>query len=238
MQRVLFVGTGNAARSQMAEAMLRAWAGDRYEVASAGTEITDVRPEAVAVMAEMGIDISSQHSKPVGEFLGQPWQWVITVCETARHTCPVFPGAVQTDHWTLDDPSKARGHRCPEARRLPSGCQGDRRPRSRVRARGRSPVHPGDPRGDRATDAVADPWNRPGPASRPRQAIVTAWLRRPRGSQPRCSQRVPRLRRRRCSASRMSSRIVHRLRSRGVRHLCVATPTPGGPNGEASPSFH
>ena len=60
-------------------------------------------------MAEMGIDISGQHSKPVSEFLGQPWQWVITVCETARHTCPVFPGAVKTDHWTLEDPSKADG---------------------------------------------------------------------------------------------------------------------------------
>ena len=109
MQRVLFVGTGNAARSQMAEAMLRAWAGDRYEAASAGTDITDVRQEAIAVMAEMGIDIGGQRSTSVNEFLGQPWQWVITVCETARHTCPVFPGAVQTDHWSLEDPSKAGG---------------------------------------------------------------------------------------------------------------------------------
>ena len=109
MQRVLFVGTANAARSQMAEAMLRTWAGDRYDAASAGTDITAVRPEAIAAMAEMGIDISGQHSTPVTEFLGQPWQWVITVCETARHTCPVFPGAVQTDHWTLEDPSKADG---------------------------------------------------------------------------------------------------------------------------------
>jgi arsenate reductase (thioredoxin) len=108
-QRVLFVGSGNAARSQMAEGMLRAWAGDRYDIASAGTDITDVRPEAITVLAEMGIDIGGHHSKPVSEFLGQPWQWVITVCETARHTCPVFPGAVQTDHWTIEDPSAADG---------------------------------------------------------------------------------------------------------------------------------
>jgi arsenate reductase len=108
-QRVLFVGTENSARSQMAEGMLRAWAGDRYEVASAGTAFTDVSPEAVAIMAELGIDISGHHSKGVDEFLGQPWNWVITVCETARHTCPVFPGAAQTDHWSLEDPSKADG---------------------------------------------------------------------------------------------------------------------------------
>jgi arsenate reductase len=108
-QRVLFVGTENAARSQMAEGMLRAWAGDRYEVASAGTAFTDVSPDAIAVMAELGIDISGHHSKGVDEFLGQPWNWVITVCETARHTCPVFPGAARTDHWSFEDPSKADG---------------------------------------------------------------------------------------------------------------------------------
>lgn len=109
IQRVLFVSTDNAARSQMAEGMLRAWAGERYDVSSAGIESKDVRPEAVAVMAEMGIDITAQQAKGIGEFLGQPWNWVITVCETARHTCPVFPGAAQTDHWSFDDPSKASG---------------------------------------------------------------------------------------------------------------------------------
>jgi arsenate reductase (thioredoxin) len=108
-QRVLFVSTDNAARSQMAEGMLRAWAGDRYEVASAGTEITHLRPEAVAVMAEMGIDISGHHTTSVNKFLSQPWHWVITVCETARHTCPVFPGAGRTDHWSFDDPSAGDG---------------------------------------------------------------------------------------------------------------------------------
>jgi arsenate reductase len=108
-QRVLFVSTANAARSQMAEGMLRTWAGDRYEVASAGTERTSVRPEAIEVMAEMGIDISGHRTRSVNEFLGQPWDWVITVCETARHTCPVFPGASRTDHWSFDDPAKAEG---------------------------------------------------------------------------------------------------------------------------------
>ncbi len=109
VQRVLFVGTENSARSQMAEGMLRAWAGDRYDVASAGTAFTHVSPEAIAVMAEMGIDITGHHSKSVDEFLGQQWHWVITVCETARHTCPAFPGAAQTDHWNFEDPSAAEG---------------------------------------------------------------------------------------------------------------------------------
>ena len=108
-QRVLFVSTENAARSQMAEGMLRAWAGDRYEAASAGIEPTRVSSEAVAVMAEAGVDISGQSVKGIDEFLGQPWNWVITVCETARHTCPVFPGAARTDHWSFDDPTKANG---------------------------------------------------------------------------------------------------------------------------------
>ena len=104
-QRVLFVSTDNAARSQMAEGMLRAWAGDRYDVASAGIEPTQLRPEAVSVMAESGIDISGHHTEPISTSLGQPWDWVITVCETARHTCPVFPGASRTDHWSFDDPA-------------------------------------------------------------------------------------------------------------------------------------
>ncbi len=108
-QRVLFVSTENAARSQMAEGMLRAWAGDRYDVASAGIAFTAVRSEAVTVMAETGIDIRDQRSKGIDDFLGQSWQWVITVCETARHTCPVFPGAAKTDHWSLEDPSATDG---------------------------------------------------------------------------------------------------------------------------------
>ena len=108
-QRVLFVCTHNSARSQMAEGMLRTWAGDRFEAASAGTEVTTVRPEAIKVMAELGIDITGHHSKSITEFLGQPWDWVITVCDTARQTCPVFPGANQGSHWSFEDPSEAEG---------------------------------------------------------------------------------------------------------------------------------
>ena len=107
--RVLFVCTHNSARSQMAEGMLRAWGGDRFEVASAGTEVSRVRSEAIAVMTDMGIDISRHHSKSVTEFLGQPWDWVITVCDQARESCPVFPGADRTAHWGFDDPSAAEG---------------------------------------------------------------------------------------------------------------------------------
>ena len=126
-QRVLFISTENSARSQMAEGMLRAWAGDRYEVASAGIVPTQVSPEAIAVMAEAGIDIGAQQTKGIDPFLGQPWNWVITVCETARHTCPVFPGAAKTDHWSFDDPTKADGtdaERLAEFRRVGSDVAG------------------------------------------------------------------------------------------------------------------
>jgi len=108
-QRVLFVCTHNSARSQMAEGMLRAWGKGRFEVASAGTEVTNVRPEAITVMRELGINISGHHSKSVTEFLGEPWDWVITVCDQARESCPVFPGAQQTAHWGFEDPSLAQG---------------------------------------------------------------------------------------------------------------------------------
>ena len=108
-QRVLFVCTHNSARSQMAEGLLRARAGDRYEAFSAGTEVTSVRPEAVEVMREIGVDISTQRSKGLDEFVGQPFDAVITVCDDARETCPVFPGGGHTDHWSIDDPSAAVG---------------------------------------------------------------------------------------------------------------------------------
>jgi arsenate reductase len=114
-RRVLFVCTHNSARSQMAEGMLRSFAGDRFEAFSAGTEATFVRPEAVQVMAEIGIDISDQESKTVERYLGQPFSWVITVCDRAREACPVFPGAEQTGHWGFDDPAEAVGT---EAERL------------------------------------------------------------------------------------------------------------------------
>jgi len=108
-RRVLFVCTHNSARSQMAEALLRFHAGDRFEGFSAGTEVSAVRPEAITVMAELGIDISSQASKSVDRFLGQPFEWVITICDHAWQTCPVFPGAENDGHWSFDDPAEAGG---------------------------------------------------------------------------------------------------------------------------------
>ncbi|HEX2883264.1 MAG TPA: arsenate reductase ArsC [Candidatus Limnocylindria bacterium] len=108
-QRVIFVCTHNSARSQMAEGMLRAWGGDRFEVLSAGTEQTRVRPEAIAVMDEIGIDIGDHASKTLDRFLGQPFDWLITVCDQARESCPTLPGVKQQEHWSVDDPSAADG---------------------------------------------------------------------------------------------------------------------------------
>jgi arsenate reductase len=93
----------------MAEGMLQAWGGERFEANSAGTEVSSVRPEAITVMAEIGIDISPHRSKSVDEFIGQPFNWVITVCDQARQNCPIFPGVEQTAHWSVEDPSEATG---------------------------------------------------------------------------------------------------------------------------------
>lgn len=108
-QRVLFLCTHNSARSQMAEGMLRAWGGADFAAFSAGTEATAVRPEAVQVMHEIGIDISGQQSKTLEGFLGERLAWVVTVCDQARQACPVFPGAERAAHWSIDDPSEADG---------------------------------------------------------------------------------------------------------------------------------
>ncbi|HUK15287.1 MAG TPA: arsenate reductase ArsC [Bryobacteraceae bacterium] len=108
-QRVLIVCTGNSARSQMAEGLLRHEAGDRFEVFSAGTKPTQVRSEAIAVMDEIYIDISHQRSKSVDEFVGQPLDFVITVCSSAKETCPIFPGDVKRLHWPFDDPAAVSG---------------------------------------------------------------------------------------------------------------------------------
>jgi arsenate reductase (thioredoxin) len=108
-QRVLFVCTHNSARSQMAEGMLRAFAGERFEVFSAGTEATRVRPEAIVVMRELGIDISGQASKAVQHFLGQPFDWLITVCDDARVSCRGVLGGGTSDHWCGGDPSAVDG---------------------------------------------------------------------------------------------------------------------------------
>lgn len=108
-KRVLILCTGNSARSQMAEGLLRDLAGDRFEVASAGVAPTHVRPEAVTVMREIGVDISRHHSKSVDEFAGQQFDYVITVCDNANEQCPVFPGKTERIHWSFDDPAAAEG---------------------------------------------------------------------------------------------------------------------------------
>ena len=106
-RRVLFLCTHNSARSQMAEGMLRAWAGDRFEVYSAGTQATRVRPQAIAVMDELRIDLRGQFSKTLARYLDQPFDWVITVCDQANEACPVFVGARKREHWSFEDPSLA-----------------------------------------------------------------------------------------------------------------------------------
>ncbi|HUP47204.1 MAG TPA: arsenate reductase ArsC [Thermoanaerobaculia bacterium] len=107
-QRVLFVCTHNSARSQMAEGLLRHLAGDRFEVESAGTEATHVRPLAIEAMREIGIDISGHTSKTVESLGDRRFDLAITVCDTARDACPVVPAARRL-HWSFDDPSAATG---------------------------------------------------------------------------------------------------------------------------------
>jgi len=107
--RVLFLCTHNSARSQMAEAFLRALAGERFEVASAGTEATRVHPLAIRAMHEAGIDLTGHASKTLDAFLDQPWDYVITVCDSANERCPLFPGRTIRIHWNLPDPSQATG---------------------------------------------------------------------------------------------------------------------------------
>ena len=113
--RVLILCTGNSARSQIAEGLLRHDTGDRFEVSSAGTNPKPVRPEAVAVMREIGIDISAQRSKHVNNFAGQSFDYVLTVCDHARETCPVFPAATRMIHRDFPDPAALDA---PEAERL------------------------------------------------------------------------------------------------------------------------
>ena len=107
--QVIFVCTGNSARSQMAEAVLRHEAGDRFDVVSAGVSPRPVHPRTIAALGRAGIDISEAQSKPVGMFLGRRFDYIITLCDRARLTCPVFPGAKETLHWGLDDPTEVEG---------------------------------------------------------------------------------------------------------------------------------
>jgi arsenate reductase (thioredoxin) len=114
-KRVLILCTGNSARSQMAEGLLRRDAGDRFEVESAGTKQSQVRPEAVAVMRELGIDISGHRSKHVDEFAGQEFDYILTVCDNAKESCPIFPSGAIAIHHNFEDPAALHGT---EAERL------------------------------------------------------------------------------------------------------------------------
>jgi arsenate reductase len=105
-KRVLFLCTGNSARSQMAEGLLRAGAADRFEVFSAGTSPKGLHPQTVAAMKEIGLDVSRQTSKSVDQFEGESFDYVITVCDRAKENCPIFPGSSSL-HWSFDDPADA-----------------------------------------------------------------------------------------------------------------------------------
>jgi arsenate reductase len=107
--RVLFLCTHNSARSQMAEGLLRDLAGNRFEVHSAGTEATHVRPLAIRAMDEIGVDISGQESKTLDRYLSESFDYVITVCDDANEACPFFPGARNRLHWSFEDPARAEG---------------------------------------------------------------------------------------------------------------------------------
>ena len=108
-KRVLILCTGNSARSQMAEGLLRHAGGEAFAVESAGIEPSSVRPEAIEIMREIGIDISKHRSKSIDEFTGQAFDYVITVCDNAQQNCPVFPEATRRIHWSIEDPAAVGG---------------------------------------------------------------------------------------------------------------------------------
>ena len=126
--RVLILCTGNSARSQMAEGLLRHDAGEGFEIASAGVEPSSVRPEAIQVMNEVGIDIAGHRSKSVDEFTGKEFDYVITVCDNANEQCPIFPGKTERIHWSFEDPADVQSD---EETRLATF----RRVRDEIRAR-------------------------------------------------------------------------------------------------------
>ncbi len=113
-KRVLFLCTGNSARSQLAEGWLRHLAGDRFDVFSAGTRPAGLNPNSVQAMRDVGIDISAHRSKSVDEFAGQQFDYVITVCDSAKEACPVFPGPGKHLHQSFEDPAAAPRYQQPE----------------------------------------------------------------------------------------------------------------------------
>jgi len=108
-KKVLILCTGNSARSQMAEGLLKHITKDEYEVFSAGTKPSHVRPEAIKVLAEVGIDISRNRSKSVDEFAGQKINFVLTVCDNAKEVCPYFPAKTKLIHHSFEDPAEIQG---------------------------------------------------------------------------------------------------------------------------------
>jgi arsenate reductase len=110
MKKLLVLCTGNSARSQMGEGLFRHFGGDGWEIHSAGTKPSIVRPEAIAVMNEFGIDISGHRSKSVDEFSGHSFDFVVTVCDNAAENCPVFPAGTQRLHWSFEDPAAVVGN--------------------------------------------------------------------------------------------------------------------------------
>jgi len=108
-KKILVLCTGNSARSQMGEGLFRAEGGAGFEVFSAGTKPSAVRPEAITVMSEIGIDIAGHRSKSVDEFSGQAFDYVVTVCDNARDSCPVFPAGSERMRWSFEDPAAVQG---------------------------------------------------------------------------------------------------------------------------------
>jgi arsenate reductase len=109
--KVLFVCTGNSARSQIAEAILRTYGHDKFEAYSAGLEPRELHPLAINVMNEIGVDMSNHYAKPLSRYIGrESFDYVITVCDNAEKRCPVFPGKSRRLHWALDDPSSFAGN--------------------------------------------------------------------------------------------------------------------------------
>ena len=108
-KRLLVLCTGNSARSQMGEGLFRHIGGEHWEVHSAGTQPSLVRPEAIAVMKELGIDLNDHRSKSVDQFTGQIFDYVVTVCDNARDNCPVFPSNARRIHWSFEDPAAVEG---------------------------------------------------------------------------------------------------------------------------------
>ncbi|UCE08288.1 MAG: arsenate reductase ArsC [bacterium] len=108
-QKILVLCTGNSCRSQMAEGYFRHLAGDQFEVTSAGLEPSKVNPQAIQVMQEDGVDISHHTSKDANQFVGQEFDFIITVCDNAKERCPYFPGQAERIHWSFEDPAAAKG---------------------------------------------------------------------------------------------------------------------------------